>query len=150
MNSLSYLGSPRFLFVFWHAMQEHIFLKGTFLLEVKWSVYAIWEADIVFPSVWQTIKSGLMPPGNKGAILLLQIKAGCAHTQNTRPTHTQPLHTYILYKHTSPMYIHYTHTLYTNSSYIYTPPTHMSHTHPLHTHKPLLLTHSKKILHIKC
>lgn len=51
MNPLSYVGSPRFLFVFWHAIQEHISLKGTLVLEVKWSVYAIWEADAVLPSV---------------------------------------------------------------------------------------------------
>lgn len=146
MNSLSYLGSPRFLFVFWHAMQEHIFLKGTFLLEVKWSVYAFWEADIVLPSVWQTIKSGLKPPGNTGDVLLLQIKAGCAHTQNTRPTHnTHPTHTHKPYVHTL-----YTYTAHKLPLYIYTPPIPMSHTHPLHTHKPLLLTHSKKFLHIKC
>lgn len=131
MNSLSYLGSPRFLFVFWHAMQEHIFLKGTFLLEVKWSVYAIWEADIVLPSVWQTIESGLKPPGNRGDVLLLQIKAGCAHTQNTRPTHnTHPTHTQALCTYTI-------HIRCTQTPLIYTHPhTHVPHTPPPHTQTP--------------
>lgn len=64
MNSLSYIGSPRFLLVFWHAIQEHISLKGTFVLEVKWSEYSIWEADLFSP-VWQTNKSRLKLPRNR-------------------------------------------------------------------------------------
>lgn len=127
MNSLSYLGSPRFLFVFWHETQERIFLKGTFSLEVKWSVYMPWGRLTLFSSLWQTIKSGLKPPRYRGDILLLPTKAGCTHAS----AHTQhtcyicaPLHTHILHKHTSPTY-----TTHTPSIYTHTPPTDTSHTH---------------------